>query len=222
MSVAEQVGRLIDVGVADLAKVTPSAFADLADGLSDELGGVVAVNPALVSAHELATLLRHAGKPGFVVSDMTDLEDFVAIEGIEIPDEPLYLVCDVDRGDDMRNRSPNEVLPLLAQLGRTPLTINEGISWLLQRPELLEPNHCFMTIGSRKPKGQDLDTRTPAIWISGGTGRDGTANKGAPKVGWCWADNRHTWLGFAHARVRSRSAARTIRVGAPHTPDRSP
>ena len=62
---------------------------------------------------------------------------------------------------------------------------------------MLEPNRCFMTIGSRKPKAKGLDARTPAIWISGGTGRDGRERKGAPKVGWCWHNNRHTWLGFA-------------------------
>ena len=103
----------------------------------------------------------------------------------------------------MRNWSPNEALPAITERGRTPLTINEGISWLLQEPKVLEPNHCFMTIGSRKPKGAGLDARTPAIWISGGTGHDGPARRGAPKVGWCWAGNRHTWLGFASARRRS-------------------
>jgi len=203
MTVAEQIRRLIDAGVAQLADVTPISLANLADGLSDEPGGVVAVNSSLVPARELATLLRRDDKPGFVVTDLIDLESFVAIEGIEIPDTPLYLLHDVNRGDDMRNWTPNEVRPVLAQLGRTPLTINEGISWLLQEPTFLEPNHCFMTIGSRKPKGNHLDSRTPAIWISGGTGRDEKVNKGAPKVGWCWADNRHTWLGFAHARTRS-------------------
>ncbi len=88
---------------------------------------------------------------------------------------------------------------------RTPLTLNEGMSLLLQLPQLLEPNKCFMTIGSRKrkdPEGKKLDSRTPALWISGGTGRDGKAAKGAPKVGWCWANNRHTWLGFASAHSR--------------------
>ena len=103
----------------------------------------------------------------------------------------------------MRNWSPNEALTAIVQLDRTPLTISEGISWLLQEPEQLEPNHCFMTIGSRKINGSNLDARGPAIWISGGQGRDGIEHKGAPKVGWCWADNRHTWLGFAHARTRS-------------------
>ena len=35
---------------------------------------------------------------------------------------------------------------------RTPLTLGEGIHWLLQRPEVLERNHCVMTIGSRLRK----------------------------------------------------------------------
>ncbi len=64
-----------------------------------------------------------------------------------------------------------------------------------------------MTIASRKINGKHLDTRTPAIWISGGTGHDGTANKGAPKVGWCWAGNRHTWLSFASVTRRRSSAS---------------
>ncbi|MFD0272242.1 DUF5701 family protein [Streptomyces sp. NPDC127106] len=27
-----------------------------------------------------------------------------------------------------------------------------------------------------------------------GTGRDGRERRNAPKVGWCWWGNRHTWL----------------------------
>ena len=53
----------------------------------------------------------------------------------------------------MLNWSPEEALPAILQLGRTPLTISEGISWLLQQPQLLERNHCFMTIASRKTTG---------------------------------------------------------------------
>ena len=60
-----------------------------------------------------------------------------------------------------------------------------------------------MTMGSRLRKpGGDYDARTPALWISGGTGRDGAERKGAPKVGWCWWANRHTWLGMASAEAR--------------------
>jgi len=61
-----------------------------------------------------------------------------------------------------------------------------------------------MTIASRVRKGARLDARTPAIWISGGTGRDGRENRDAPKVGWCWAGNRHTWLGFASTGATTR------------------
>jgi hypothetical protein len=203
VTIASQLNRLIEAGVADLADVRPTELVKHAKNFSEDPRAIIAVHPKLVPTPQLATLLRHNGKPGFVVVDMTDLDQFVPITGIELPDRPLYLVHDVDRGDDMRNWSPNEALASIVERQRTPLTINEGISWLLQEPNMLEPNHCFMTVGSRKIRGANLDSRTPAVWISAGTGRDGAANRGAPKVGWCWADNRHTWLGFAHARTRS-------------------
>ena len=173
------------------------------EDLPDEPGTVLAIHPMLLPARTLAPLLTRNDKPGFVVADMTDLEQFTPIAEVTIPDRPLYLVHDIDRGDDMRNWTPNEALPAIRKLRRTPLTVSEGISWLLQEPKLLERNHCFMTIASRKATAVGLDARTPAIWLSGGTGRDGKTNTGAAKVGWCWAGNRHTWLGFTSARSRS-------------------
>src|SRR5699024_9462624 len=53
-----------------------------------------------------------------------------------------------------------------------------------------------------KPDGTS-DSRTPALWASGGTGRDGKDRKDAPKLGWCWWNNRHTWLGVASAGGRT-------------------
>nr|WP_255358434.1 DUF5701 family protein [Mycobacterium sp. URHB0044] len=73
----------------------------------------------------------------------------------------------------------------MAAEGRTPLTLTEGLHWLLQRPETLERGRCFMTTGSRKRKPDD-----------------GPDHRDAPKIGWCWAGNRHTWLGFASATGR--------------------
>lgn len=91
----------------------------------------------------------------------------------------------------------------LASQDRTPLTLAEGVHWVLQTPDVLERNHCFMTAGSRRVRARArLDARTPALWISNGTGRDGRARRDAPKVGRCWAGNRHTWLGFASALGR--------------------
>ena len=202
MNIAAQLQRLIQLGVADIAGLDPTDLTGHAATLPDEPGALLVVHPSLVDAAKLATLLRCNERSGFVVVDMADLGDFVPIDEVKVPDRPLYLLEGVERGDEMTNWSPNEALPAITRRGRSPLTISEGISWLLQEPDKLEQNNCFMTIGSRKPKGAALDARTPAIWISGGTGRDGKENRGAPKVGWCWAGNRHTWLGFASAAGR--------------------
>jgi uncharacterized protein DUF5701 len=203
VSITSQLSRLLDLGVPALAGIPADALSAYARDLLDQPDAILALHPTLVPASRLATLMTHHDKPGFVVTDMTDLDQFTPIPTVKVPDQPLYLLHDLDRGDDMLNWSPDEALPAITTLGRSPLTISEGISWLLQKPEVLERNHCFMTIASRKSQNQKLDARTPAIWISGGTGRDGKANKNAPKVGWCWAGNRHTWLGFATTRHRS-------------------
>ena len=201
--VREQLRRLLDLGIDDLARVGSATLTSYAEALPDGSGSILVVHPSLVPASALAPLLRRGATPGFVVVDMADLDEFVARADVDVPDRPLYLVHDVERGDEMRNWSPDEALPAITGRGRTPLTVNEGISWLLQEPDRLEGNRCFMTIASRKPKPKGLDARTPAIWISRGTGRDGRERRGAPKVGWCWAGNRHTWLGFASASRRS-------------------
>lgn len=203
MVIAEQAQRLVDLGVAELAGISTRTWQAHARRLPPAAHAILAVHPHLVPPSRLASLLTHHGKPGFVVTDLTDLDQFTPIAGIDIPDAPLYLIHDVHRGDEMRNWSAVEALPAITDAGRTPLTISEGISWLLQEPAVLEPSHCFMTIGSRLTHGRRLDARTPAIWISGGTGRDGTNRRNAPKVGWCWAGNRHTWLGFASTSHRT-------------------
>ena len=194
--------RLVELGVPALAGLGEADFAALVPP-PPAGDGVLVVSPSLVPAATLAPLLRHEDRAGFVVEDMTDLADFVPIEGEVVPETPLYWVTDVERGDEMANWSPAEALPAIRERGRVPLTVNEGISWLLQDPGRLERGRCFMTIGSRKTRARGgYDARTPALWISNGTGRDGRERRGAPKVGWCWAKNRHTWLGFASAAAR--------------------
>ncbi|MFF5703737.1 DUF5701 family protein [Streptomyces sp. NPDC012794] len=206
---ADQAEELIRLGVHERAGMSAGelrAFA-AARGAAADGGTLLAVHPGRVPASALAPLLRREGKPGFVVVDMPDADDFAPC-GVELPDAPLYLVTGVDRGDRMADWSPEEALPALAQEGRSPLLLTEGIHWVLQRPEVLERNRCFMTIGSRLRKANGaLDARTPAIWISNGTGRDGRERRDAPKIGWCWWGNRHTWLGFASATGRGDVAA---------------
>lgn len=209
MTVDGQVQALIDAGVARAAGISDDEFVALAADLPDaDDGDIVAINPLLAPPSVLAPLLRRSGKSGFVVVDMTDVDEFAPVVDVEMPDRPLYLVRSVDRGDDLRGWTPNDADPELRGRGRSPLTLNEGISWLLLQPDRLEPNHCFMTAGSRLVRNGKLDTRVPAIWISGGTGRDTSANRNAPKVGWCWAGNFHTWLGFASCTSREAKPVR--------------
>ncbi|RLK55611.1 DUF5701 family protein [Actinokineospora cianjurensis] len=193
----KQILRLHELGIPELAGLSAN---DL--DLPDVDNALLVVHPDRLKTSALAPLLRHKEKPGFVVLDMPDLDDFTPT--VELPNKPVYLVTDIDRGDDMANWTPEDALPEITGAGRTPLTVGEGVQWLLHQPEALERTRCFMTISSRLRKADGkFDTRTPAIWISNGIGRDGRGHKDAPKVGWCWWGNRHTWLGFASGRTRS-------------------
>jgi uncharacterized protein DUF5701 len=199
-----QAGRLIELGVHEIAGLSPAALCDAAASAGPREGALLVVHPDLAPASRLTGLVEREGRRGFVVADMTDVDAFTPVAEAPLPDGPVYVLDGLDRGDEMANWSPDEALPAITARSRSPLTLGEGLHWLLQQPAALERNHCFMTIGSRRrrPDGR-LDTRTPALWLSNGTGRDGTERRGAPKVGWCWAGNRHTWLGFASTAGRT-------------------
>jgi hypothetical protein len=84
--------------------------------------------------------------------------------------------------------TPDRALAMITEQRRSPLTVEEGIAFITQYPHSLAKNNCFSLAGSRCG-----DRRVPAIWIS----------KGAPKLGWCWAGNPHTWLGTASCTARN-------------------
>ena len=142
------------LGVHELAGMPASRLRSL-DAGDPSADGLLVLSETTVPPSALAPLLRLGDRPGFVVEDMTDLDSFVPIEGLDIPAGAGYVVRGIERGDEMSNWSPDEALPAIADAGRTPLTVNEGIHWALQVPEVIERNHCFMTIGSRRrtPKG---------------------------------------------------------------------
>jgi hypothetical protein len=203
-ALAQQVDRLVELGLPGLAHVTESQVRAAVSDRSDRGDALLVISPQRLAPSVVAPLLERQGKPGFVVEDMTDVDAFAAIDDAAEPGSALYLLHGPDRGVDLAGWSPDEALPEIRDRGRTPLTLSEGIHWLLQQPEALARNACFMTAGSRLRKpGGALDARTPALWISNGTGRDGASRRDAPKVGWCWAGNRHTWLGIASAAGRS-------------------
>ncbi|MFF1348106.1 DUF5701 family protein [Streptomyces sp. NPDC058322] len=202
-SLTAQAERLSALGVPELAGIPADEMRAFTEGAGgDRTDALLVVHPDRAPASALAPLLRRDGKPGFVVVDMPDVDRFAPVD-IELPEASLYLVTGIDRGDDKADWSPEEALPALTEEDRSPLLLTEGIQWVLQQPDALERNRCFMTIGSRLRKANGgFDARTPAVWISNGTGRDGRERRNAPKVGWCWWGNRHSWLGFASATGR--------------------
>ncbi|MQY06621.1 DUF5701 family protein [Actinomadura macrotermitis] len=149
------------------------------------------VTRELVPIEEMVPRLRLAnGRKAGVIDrhyKAGELVDFVPAKGVELPDARAYLLLDADRGEEFCGAIPNEAMAVLAERGRTLLTIEEGIALVTQHPELLAKNKCFSLGGSRCG-----DRRVPALWIS----------ERAPKLGWCWEGNPHTWLGMAHAAAR--------------------
>ncbi|HEX5016128.1 MAG TPA: DUF5701 family protein, partial [Actinomycetes bacterium] len=107
------------------------------------------------------------------------LAPYLPLLELGIPDAP-YLVVDVERGEEFCDVSPVDALAAIAERKRSPLTIQEGVALQLSHPAMLQPNKCFMLAGSRRG-----DKRVPALWIS----------QRAPKLGWCWQGNPHSWLG---------------------------
>ena len=76
---------------------------------------------------------------------------------------------------------------MLLGAGRSPLTIDEGVALVTHHPEVFKARNAFQALGSRAQ-----NKRVPSFWVS----------KGAPRLGWCWAGNPHTWLGAASAAAR--------------------
>ena len=197
-SLLVQAEQLVRLGVHDLAGIPAAGLHELAAAAPPDS---LLVTPAPASG--LAPLLRLGDKAGFVVADMTDVDAFGPTDDAPAPEAP-YVVTGLDRGDAYLDRTPAESVPEIVAAGRSPLTLGEALHWVLLDPEVLERNACFMAAGSRlrRPDGT-YDARTPALWISNGTGRDGRERRDAPKLGWCWWGNRHTWLGIASCAART-------------------
>lgn len=198
-----QVRRLVELGYPALAGLSGRGFVDLVEPLRaaapetepTEQGRapfVLVVTRTLVPVEQMMAMTTLAGKtkPGFVnrVFEHIPIERFVATGKVKLPDERAYLLLDVDRGEEFRGVVPDEAMEIIAQRGRTPLTMEEGIAFVTHHPSALARNRCFSLAGSRSG-----DRRVPAIWIS----------QGAPTLGWCWAGNPHTWLGMASAADRA-------------------
>lgn len=194
---------LIERGYPALAGLTATGFAELLEPLREvarrsiaptgdtSVGFVLVVTDALVRAEDAIPLVRLAGGTAAGIVDRNHgdagLTPYRPLLELGVPDAAVYVLFDVERGEEFRGVRPGDAVPVILGRGRTPLTIHEGIALVTLFPEILQKNRCFMLAGSRRG-----DRRVPAVWISGK----------APKFGWCWEGNPHTWLGTASAAAR--------------------
>jgi hypothetical protein len=189
-----QVDALALTGLPDRLDLRESCFRALLEPLRDLLpapapdrGTVpfVVVLPDLPVREVLGQVHGVRGS-GFTTMDDEDLAGFRPLPGLGVPAVP-YLLLDVDTGPDTLDRPPAEVAPVLAARGRSPLTIEEGLSLLVSDPGVLRSRNCFSLLGSRSG-----DKRVPALWVS----------ERRPRLGWCYQGAPHTWLGTASSAGR--------------------
>lgn len=192
-----QLDTLIAKGYPALAGLDDAAFAAHVDKLRPLLDDVRAsddaalpfllvVRSSLVPTVAAVERLEVMGKAGW--TDMQDeIDTYKPIDGVDVPDAPVYLLTDVSTGRESLGVTPADALPAIRAAGRTPLTVDEGVALVTQLPSSLTDLNAFQAVGSRA-----ANKRIPSFWMS----------KGAPRLGWCWEGNPHSWLGAASAAQR--------------------
>ncbi|WP_062079212.1 DUF5701 family protein [Demequina globuliformis] len=201
----DQVDAYITAGLHRLAALSEGDFREVFDplrGAAAELPQdafpadgvlpyVAVVADALIDPAARVPGLRLPGSANEGILDRNHGEEGLAPyrdrPELEVPQAPAYLLVNVQRGDEFRDVAPLDACAQIADRGRSPLTIAEGLSITAAHPGFLKKNHCFMLAGSSRG-----DKRVPAIWIS----------QKAPKLGWCFDKVPHSWLGIASAAAR--------------------
>ena len=151
----------------------------------------VVVVPDLAVADVLAGVPALGG-PGFTTMDDDELAALRPLPELGVPTTP-YLLLDVDTGADTLGCPPSQVLSRLAEGGRSPLTIAEGLAVLVSDPGVLTSRNAFSLLGSRAG-----DDRVPALW----------ASDDRPRLGWWDEGASHTWLGTGSCAGRIGGAVR--------------
>jgi hypothetical protein len=193
-----QVNTLVQLGYPQLTGTSDDTFvrrlmplADVVAALTTSDGEripfVVVPGEAVVSRTQAMVRTQMNDRAGFTSMDDDDLKRFTPIADVAIPASP-YLLLDVDTGSELLDVVPDEALTRIIGVGRSPITIDEGLALITQFPGILRARNCFSMLASRCG-----DRRVPALWVS----------KSRPRLGWCWAAAPHTWLGSASCEGRA-------------------
>lgn len=193
-----QIQAYLDAGYPTLSGLTATAFTNLLEPLREKAARAVAssderipfatvVTSRLVAADQALPTVHWRSTTGWTEFTADELATFRPLPALSVPDQPAYLITDVDTGSATLNVRAKDAVPIILGEGRTPLTIDEGVSLLALWPAILKERNAFFLPGSR-----DATKRVTALWVS----------KGHPRLGWCWEGNPHSWLGSASAGSR--------------------
>ncbi len=193
-----QVQTYLDAGYPALADLSPTAFANLVEPLREKASRAttstderipfaIVIASQLVSADRAMPTVHWKSTTGWTEFTADELVTFRPAAHVTVPDQPAYLITDVDTGQATLDVRAKDAVPVILEEGRTPLTIDEGVSLLALWPGILKERNAFFLPGSR-----DASKRVTALWVS----------KGHPRLGWCWEGNPHSWLGSASAASR--------------------
>jgi hypothetical protein len=190
---ARQADVLVSLGYPEAVRAGAGALLEpLRARLGDEVGAeparasfVLVPGRSVLPVSQRVPMLRLGERTGTLSRHFQDVDSFRPV--VEAPDDVVYAVAGVERGEEFCGVRPADAAVTLADRGRTMMTMEEGLALLHAVPAALEKNKCFHTGASR-----GTDKRVPALWIS----------DRAPHLGWCWEQNHHTWLGVASAESR--------------------
>ena len=124
------------------------------------------VTSRLVTPDRVLPTIHWKTTTGWTEYTADDLAGYRPIGGVDVPAHAAYLVTDVDTGTATLDVRAKEAVPLIQAEGRTPLTIDEGVSLLALWPGILKDRNAFFLPGAR-----DTSKRVAALWVSKGAGR---------------------------------------------------
>ncbi len=202
----QQVDAYVAAGYDDLADLTEAEFRvrldpvraaldrAVAQGLAlasstDHVPFVVVVTSRLLPPGARVSRLRVPGGRGEGAIDPGHRDELAAyrpIPNLSIPRAEVYLLVDVDRGDTLREIAADDAVSALAAGNRSPLTLDEGLSFAAVHPLALEADAGFLLAGSKHRR------RVPALWVTAG----------GAMLGWGGGETPEAWLGVASAAAR--------------------
>lgn len=132
------------------------------------------------SPYDLMAMVRYGSKVGYTYLNPTQISDVV-----DAPQEPYY-IYDVEDGNSMRGKSPENAEKTFKQQKRSPLTAAEVMA-LTTHTDVLS-KHCVWATGSRYELAYEVPNvcldygYRPGLgwgWVGGSDGRWGAASCGS-------------------------------------------